>query len=80
MFSFLIGTRGNLAQERLTLLFSLLVCIPSLFGYLYFLLWQTYVLRFEVVLVSLSFLGITLHLLLGLLALWNFQRQAINNG
>jgi transmembrane protein 216 len=40
-----LGTRGNLAQERLTLLFSLLVCIPSLFGYLYFLLWQTYVIH-----------------------------------
>lgn len=41
--SFSSGSKGNLTQGRVTLLFSLLLCLPSLAALLYFLLWQTFV-------------------------------------
>ena len=37
------GSKGNLTQGHVTLLFSLLLCLPSLAALLYFLLWQTFV-------------------------------------
>eukprot|EP00045_Choanoeca_perplexa_P007971 m.73028 g.73028 ORF g.73028 m.73028 type:complete len:137 (+) comp14302_c0_seq1:66-476(+) len=51
------GVRGNLLQEQKAFRFSLLFSFASLVGYLYFLLWQTYVLRIEA---TLAIIGVTL--------------------
>ena len=38
-----LGAKGNLTQRKVPLLVALGLSIPVLFGYLFFLLWQTYV-------------------------------------
>eukprot|EP00730_Choanoeca_flexa_P018041 TRINITY_DN8747_c1_g1_i1.p1 TRINITY_DN8747_c1_g1~~TRINITY_DN8747_c1_g1_i1.p1 ORF type:complete len:138 (+),score=6.27 TRINITY_DN8747_c1_g1_i1:87-500(+) len=71
------GSRGNLLQESKSLIFLLVFTIPSLLGYLFFLRWQTYVLRIEVAL-SAIFLTLTgIVFVLGILALINVSKSTI---
>ena len=37
------GSMGNLTEQKFYVLLSLLFIVPAVFGYLYHLLWQTYV-------------------------------------
>ncbi|EEB10956.1 conserved hypothetical protein [Pediculus humanus corporis] len=55
-----MGHKGNLTEQSLGVLISILLTIPSVLGILYFLLWQTYVLRIESILcgIQLSLQGI----------------------
>jgi hypothetical protein len=70
------SAKGNLTTRRLPLLTSLLLSVPSLCGYLYLTLWQTYVLTVEVVLLAIGLAGLGLSVLLGLATLFAFQRAA----
>ncbi|XP_065179467.1 transmembrane protein 216-like [Sycon ciliatum] len=44
-----LGSQGNITQHKVPLIVSLLLCLPVLFSYLYIVLWQTYVLRVELI-------------------------------
>lgn len=59
--------KGNLTDTWPPMLVSLLLEIPSLLGVLYFLLWQTYVLRIEVIAVYVEIVFETLCFTLSLL-------------
>eukprot|EP01137_Pigoraptor_chileana_P014964 Opistho-2@70269 len=52
--------KGNLTERKVPILASILLAIPVLFTFLFFLLWQTYVLRLEQIVnyIGLAFLGI----------------------
>ncbi|XP_065911596.1 transmembrane protein 216-like [Dysidea avara] len=69
-----LGTMGNLTEQKFYVLLSLVFVIPAMFGYLYHLLWQTYVLRVEVVLVSVSYFGLLAQMIFGITAIWTFHR------
>ncbi|XP_003737943.1 transmembrane protein 216-like [Galendromus occidentalis] len=48
-----LGERGNLAEQALPLLLSCFLACPAILAALYYALWQTFVLRFDVVLASI---------------------------
>ncbi|XP_070383034.1 transmembrane protein 216-like [Dermacentor albipictus] len=47
-----LGKRGNLTERSPCLALSVVLTVPSVLGALYFLLWQTYVLRLDWVLAA----------------------------
>ncbi|KAK4289041.1 hypothetical protein Pmani_037972 [Petrolisthes manimaculis] len=63
------GKRGNLTGRTLPLLISLAFSAPCILAFLYLLLWQTYVLRLEVVLVGFGLALEAMAILLGGLTL-----------
>ncbi|XP_062506664.1 transmembrane protein 216-like [Corticium candelabrum] len=69
------GAKGNLTQRKVPLLVALGLSIPVLFGYLFFLLWQTYVLRLEVILVGIGMVLLGFQILFSLVTVWAFLRQ-----
>lgn len=62
-----LGKKGNLTDSWPPMLASLLLTAPALLGVLYIRLWQTYVLRFEVILVSIELIFEILFFIFGLL-------------
>ena len=69
------GVKGNLPEKNVSLLVSLVFIVPIFFGYLYLVLWQTYVLRVELVVVVIAFVGLCLEFPLGLFTLCSFIRR-----
>ncbi|GLV44045.1 uncharacterized protein CBL_12659 [Carabus blaptoides fortunei] len=49
-----LGRKGNLTENNIPVIFSILLTIPSAIGVLYCLLWQTYVLRLEWILCTIE--------------------------
>ncbi|EEC18715.1 transmembrane protein, putative [Ixodes scapularis] len=49
-----LGKRGNLTERSPCVLLSLLLTVPAALSSVYFLLWQTYVLRLDVVLAAVQ--------------------------
>uniref|UniRef100_A0A0A9WUQ7 Transmembrane protein 216 n=1 Tax=Lygus hesperus TaxID=30085 RepID=A0A0A9WUQ7_LYGHE len=62
-----LARKGNLTDSWPPMLVSLLLTAPSLLGVLYFRLWQTYILRLEVILVYIELIFETLFFIFGLL-------------
>ncbi|OCT84001.1 transmembrane protein 80 [Xenopus laevis] len=62
-----LGTRGNLAEEKITLGSSLVVTVGNIFLAIYFLTWQTYILRADliinIILIVIYGLAVTLKFL-----------------
>ena len=57
-----------------SVLISLILTLPALFGSLYLLLWQTYVLRVEVILNAIQLAFIGFETLFGIIAMVTFAR------
>lgn len=70
-----LGYKGNLAEHTKALVFSLVLGIPVLFIELFILLWQTYVLRIEVILVGIGLAFLGLEFILSIAAILTFQRS-----
>lgn len=49
-----LGRRGNLTERGLPILIGIILTVPSSLATLYFLLWQNYVLRLEMILCSIQ--------------------------
>ncbi|KAL6256129.1 transmembrane protein 216-like [Pogonomyrmex barbatus] len=49
-----LGRRGNLTERGLPIFIGIVLTVPSSLATLYFLLWQYYVLRLEVILCSIQ--------------------------
>lgn len=58
------GYKGNLTENVPIVIVSLVFSIVSFFGVLYLLLWQTYVLRADVILTSIEIVFIGLEMIL----------------
>ncbi|XP_065843224.1 transmembrane protein 216-like isoform X2 [Oscarella lobularis] len=69
-----IGAKGNLTQRKLPLFVALALAVPVLFGYLFFLLWQTYVLRIETVLIYIGIVLLACQVVFSFLTVWAFLR------
>ncbi|KDR09042.1 hypothetical protein L798_01246 [Zootermopsis nevadensis] len=70
-----MGRKGNLTERGFAVLVSIGLTIPSSLGIMYFLTWQTYVLRLEVVLCAIQLTLQGLELALALLCLATFYRS-----
>ncbi|KAG7162823.1 Transmembrane protein 216-like [Homarus americanus] len=63
-----MGKKGNLTERIISLVLSMIFTAPSVLAMLYLLLWQTYVLRLEVILLSIGLVFEGIELLFALLA------------
>ncbi|XP_013400374.1 transmembrane protein 216 isoform X2 [Lingula anatina] len=68
------GQKGNLTERMLTVVLCIVLSLPTLAGILYILLWQTYVLRVEVILSAIELVFIALELLFGIISVVTFAR------
>jgi len=72
--TFIAGYKGNLMEHVLTLVMSLVFTITSFVGFLYLLLWQTYVLRADVILTSIEIVFIGLETIFCIVCIIVFSR------
>ncbi|KAK8737775.1 hypothetical protein OTU49_004234 [Cherax quadricarinatus] len=70
-----MGKKGNLTERIISLVMSIIFTAPSVLAMLYLLLWQTYVLRLEVVLVSVAIVFEGIELLFALLAVVTISKS-----
>lgn len=70
-----LGYKGNLAERILSLGLSLLLAIPVLFIDLFILLWQTYVLRLEAILVCLALVLLGIEVIFTIATMITFKRH-----
>lgn len=70
-----LGYKGNLAERTLSLALSLVLGIPVLFINLFILLWQTYVLRVEAILVGIALVLLGLEIIFSIAAIFTFKRH-----
>ena len=68
------GQKGNLTERLLAVGLSLALSVPSLFGVLYLLVWQTYVLRIEVILAAIQIAFLGLQFIFGIISVVTFAR------
>ena len=66
--------KGNLTEKNIGIILSLLLSVPSILGVLFLLLWQTYVLRVDVVLAGIELGFIGLEMIMGIVSMINFAR------
>jgi len=74
--TFIAGYKGNLTEHVLTVVMSLVFTITSFFGFLYLLLWQTYVLRADVILNSIEIVFIGLEVVFSIVCIIVFSRYS----
>lgn len=70
-----LGYKGNLAERTLSLALSLVLGVPVLFIDLFILLWQTYVLRIEAILVGIALVFLGLEMIFSIAAIFTFKRH-----
>ncbi|KAJ4459009.1 putative Transmembrane protein 80 [Paratrimastix pyriformis] len=70
-----LGTRGNLTEQVLPLIFFLVLCVPTIMGHVYFLAWQAYVLQIEIPMNAISLLFLLAELIFAIIYIIVFQRS-----
>lgn len=71
-----LGRKGNLMERGLLFLLAIALTVPSSFVTLYFLLWQHYTLRLEVILCSIQIVLLTTELIIAVLCLVSIYRPS----
>ncbi|XP_048766778.1 transmembrane protein 216-like [Ostrea edulis] len=66
--------KGNLTERIVGVVISILLSIPAILGTLYLILWQTYVLRVDVILAAIQAAFIGLELIFGIICMITFAR------
>lgn len=69
------GYKGNLAERKISLIYSVFLAIPVILTELYFILWQTYVLRIEVIVCSVALIFVGVEIILSGAMIWTLQRH-----
>ncbi|XP_071943603.1 transmembrane protein 216-like [Antedon mediterranea] len=69
-----IGKKGNLTEKLPHLGVSVALCVPVIFVYVYYLVWQTYVLRVEVILNVIQLIFLAFEFIFSLIAIITFAR------
>ncbi|KAK1116628.1 hypothetical protein QLX08_003150 [Tetragonisca angustula] len=64
-----LGRKGNLTEHGLPILIGVILTVPSSLATLYFLIWQHYVLRLEVILCSIQLVLLASELVISILCL-----------
>mmetsp|Transcript_2970 Transcript_2970/g.3499 ORF Transcript_2970/g.3499 Transcript_2970/m.3499 type:complete len:143 (+) Transcript_2970:275-703(+) len=73
---FQLASRGNKTEKFLPLAWSAGLAIPSLVGYCFFVELQTYILRLDIILNSISICFVSLELLLSVNTMITFYRMS----
>lgn len=74
LIHYLTAQKGNLTERIVGVVISILLSIPAVLGALYLILWQTYVLRVDVILAAIQAAFIGLELVFGIVSMINFAR------
>uniref|UniRef100_A0A7S4C6A8 Transmembrane protein 216 n=1 Tax=Chrysotila carterae TaxID=13221 RepID=A0A7S4C6A8_CHRCT len=69
-----LGSKGNKTERAAPLIWGLVLCIPSLVAFVYYMRLQIYVTRADVVLSAIGITYISLEVLLGLLTIATFVK------
>lgn len=69
-----MGHKGNLTEKTFPVITSIGLMVPCVLGVLYLLLWQTYVLRLEIILCGIELVLQGLELCFAILCLFKFCR------
>ncbi|XP_077863530.1 transmembrane protein 216-like [Saccoglossus kowalevskii] len=69
-----MGKKGNLTERTISLLLSVVLSLPMIFAHVYLLIWQTYVLRAEIILNSIQLVFLGLELVFSIIAIITFAR------
>lgn len=75
----ILARKGNLTERIVGVLVSIVLSIPAVVGALYLILWQTYVLRIDVILAAIQIVFIGLELVFGIISMITFARYIIRN-
>ena len=69
-----LARKGNLTERIIGVIVSILLSVPAIMGAIFYLYWQTYVTRADVILaaIQLAFLG--LQLVFGIISIITFAR------
>ncbi|KAK0052573.1 transmembrane protein 216 [Biomphalaria pfeifferi] len=70
------GKRGNLTEQIMGVLVCVFLSISTIFGVLFFLLWQTYVLRVEIILTAIQLFFIGMEIIFGIISIITFAKGA----
>ncbi|ESO85753.1 hypothetical protein LOTGIDRAFT_204590 [Lottia gigantea] len=70
------GRKGNLTEQTVGVIISVLLSIPAILGAIFILLWQTYVLRLDVILAAIQLAFIALELVFGVISIISFARAS----
>jgi len=70
-----LGSKGNKTQDITLMVIFLILTVPSLLGSIFFLKWQTYILRLDQVVNIVSLIFISCEVLLALLTILTFWRN-----
>ncbi|XP_074662257.1 transmembrane protein 216-like [Tubulanus polymorphus] len=71
-----LGQKGNLTERMITVVLSIVMLVPSVLGVVFLIIWQTYVLRIDVILCAIEFVFLGLELIFGIISLVTFARAA----
>ncbi|XP_066587181.1 transmembrane protein 216-like [Prorops nasuta] len=69
-----LGRKGNLTERALPILIGIVLTVPSSLATLYFLFWQNYVLRLELILCSIQLVLLASELVISILCLITMYR------
>ncbi|XP_033101852.1 transmembrane protein 216-like [Anneissia japonica] len=69
-----MGKKGNLTEKLMHLAVSVALSVPVIFVYIYYLIWQTYVLRVEVILNAIQLVFLAFEIIFSLIAIITFAR------
>lgn len=69
-----LGRKGNFTEKVAPLLMSLFLTMPSSLGVIYLMLWQTYVLRLEVIICSIQLIMEGLETVLAMINVGTFYK------
>ncbi|KAG8198548.1 hypothetical protein JTE90_026449 [Oedothorax gibbosus] len=69
-----LGKKGNLTERMLSVVLSLLLTVPVTCGVSYFMWWQTYILKSDLIVSIIMLVFYTLQTLFAIFTLFTFQR------
>ncbi|XP_075227601.1 transmembrane protein 216-like [Lycorma delicatula] len=71
-----LGRKGNFTEKVAPLVMSLFLTVPSTLGVVYLMLWQTYVLRPEIVLCCIQLCMVSVETVLNLINIGTFYKYS----
>jgi len=70
----IVARKGNLTEKIVGVIVSILLSVPAILGAIFYLYWQTYVTRADVILASIQLAFVGLELLFGIVSMITFAR------
>lgn len=75
VFRIFFGTKANLTERVSGIIVSLVITAPTAIGFIFFIIWQHYVLRVELIINSIQLVFLGLEIIFQIVALIIFARK-----